>query len=182
MADLLRRDCGVVVRADGAGRTIFGRAVPYSTPTEIDDGSGRYTEIFAPGAFARSIRERGEKIRLFVQHDQRRLPIGKATELREELDGLHAAFVLPATRDADDALELVRTGVVDGLSVGFVPVRDEKRSGRVVRLEASLREVSLVHSPAYADALVAGVRSTARPSLHVDIARRRLSLLLTDWK
>jgi hypothetical protein len=76
---------------------------------------------------------------------------------------------------------LVRSGTVDAFSVGFMPIRDRRdEDGTVVRLEAALREVSLVAMPAYEGALVAGVRSTTR-SLSVDIARRRLNLILETF-
>lgn len=170
-----------LVRADPSGRTIFGLAVPYNQPTEVNDGFGLYREQFAPGSFKRSISERGGKVKLFTQHDTRRLPIGKATELSERADGLHVAFTVASTRDGDEALELVSAGVVDGFSVGFASLRERKeRDGTVTRLEASLREVSLVHSPAYDGALIAGVRSTdAR--LSTELAARRLALRLKIW-
>lgn len=167
-----------LVRADTAERTMFGTVVPYNAPTEVEDFQGRYVETIAPGAFSRSIRERGGKVRLFTQHDTRRLPIGRASVLEERADGLYAEFTLPRTRDADEALELVATGTVDGFSIGFRPVRDEWSRDRssVKRLEAALMEVSLVHSPAYPSAL-AGVRSQS-PVLTVELARRRLTLAL----
>ena len=170
-----------LVRADTTGRTLFGTVVPYTTPTRIDSPvEGRFDETFVPGAFSRSIRERGSKVKLFTQHDTRRLPIGKVSTLEERADGLYAEFALPRTRDADEALELVATGTVDGFSIGFRPIRDQWSRGRgeVKRLEAALLEVSLVHSPAYPTAL-AGVRGEA--PLSVELAERRLSLILKAW-
>ncbi|GAA4518379.1 HK97 family phage prohead protease [Actinoallomurus oryzae] len=165
------------VRADQNGRTIFGLAVPYGVVSEVNDGYGPYREQFAPGAFTRSIRERGHKVKLFVQHATERLPIGRAVELDERADGLHAAFSVARTRDGDEALELVAAGVVDGFSVGFASLRDRKEADKTVtRVEASLREVSLVHSPAYPDALVGGVRS-ASTTPYLTVARARLELL-----
>lgn len=114
-----------LIRADESGRTVFGLAVPYGVATEIREYGSSYTERFAPGAFARSIEERGSKVRLFVGHESRRLPIGRATELREAADGLHAAFHIPATREGDDALALVRDGVVDSFSVGSKGVQSK---------------------------------------------------------
>jgi HK97 family phage prohead protease len=169
-----------LIRSDGNGRTVFGTAVPYGQTVDIEEFGQSYREQFAPGAFARSIRERGSKVKLCVNHESRKLPIGKATELREAADGLHAAFHVSATRDGDEALQLVRDGVVDSFSVGFRPVRDRRDGNVVVRVEAALMEVSLVGWPAYEGAGVAGVR-TARPALSVDMARRRLELILKTW-
>lgn len=170
-----------LVRADESGRTIYGLAVPYNAPTEVDDGFGTYREQFAPGAFSRSIGERGHKVKLFTQHDTRKLPIGKPADLSERSDGLHVAFSVARTRDGDEALELVSTGVVDGFSVGFAPIRERRESdGTVTRTEAALREVSLVHSPAYDGALIGGVRS-AREPLTTELAAVRLAIRLKAW-
>lgn len=170
-----------LVRADSSGRTVHGLAVPFNVAADVDDGYGVYREMFQPGAFTRSIQERGAKVKLFGQHDTRRFPLGKATALEERADGLHVAFQVAATRDGDEALELVNSGVVDGFSIGFAPRRERTDpDGTVVRLEVALREVSLVHSPAYADALVAGVRSANTP-LSTDLAARRLDLILKTW-
>lgn len=163
------------VRSDGDGRTIFGVVVPYGQVAEVDDGRGPYRESFEFGAFARSIADRSAKIRLFINHDtHRRLPIGRATALEERSDGLHGAFSVSATRDGDEALTLVSDGVVDAFSVGFRPIRERSDAGVVLRTEAALREVSLVSMPAYAGALVGGVRSA--PHLSVEAAQRRLDI------
>lgn len=163
----------------GTGRTVFGRVVPYGQVADIDDRDGYpYRERFEYGAFSRSIQERGKKIRLLIGHDARRLPIGKATEFREERDGLHATFEVAQTSDGDDALELIRQGVVDSFSICFRPIRDRRDDeGTVVRTEAALHEVSLVTFPAYTDALVGGVRSQSQLVIPRSVAERRLRLL-----
>lgn len=144
----------------GAGRTVHGLAVPFGQTAEVQDGYGPpYQERFEYGAFARSIRERCGKIRLFGNHQTRHFPVGKAVELREQSDGLYAAFEIAKTRDGDDALELVHSGTVDSFSVGFRPVRDRQENGVTVRTEVALMEVSLTALPAYDGAGIAGVRS-----------------------
>lgn len=161
----------------GSGRTVFGTVVPYGQVAEVSDGGGRpYQERFEFGAFDRSIRERGSKVRLFDSHNTRRLPIGKAIELREHQDGLHAAFEIAATRDGDDALELVRSGTVDAFSVGFRGVRERWDGDVMVRTEVALMEVSLVGLPAYVGAAIAGVRSQSLVIPRAT-AERRLRLL-----
>ncbi len=57
----------------------------------------------------------------------------------------------------DEVIELVRDGALDSFSVGFSP-KDERRlpDGTVARVEVKLNEVSVVVSPAYAGALIAG--------------------------
>ncbi len=64
----------------GAGRTVFGIAIPYGQVADVSDGDGRVIrERFEFGACRRTISERGSKIKLLAQHDHRRFPIGKAT-------------------------------------------------------------------------------------------------------
>jgi HK97 family phage prohead protease len=163
MSILIRINDGADLEIRGDGRTLHGLAVPYNVPTRISSRlEGQFDETFRPGAFARTIRERGSKVRLHVLHDQTtRLPIGRATELREDPAGLVGEFRVSATRQGDEVLELVRDGALDGLSIGFRPIRDRWTKGRqsVERLEVALNEVSVVATPAYAGARIVGVRA-----------------------
>lgn len=147
----------------GDGRTVVGIAVPFDAPTPIRDASGSYTELFRRGAFAKTIRERGDRVKFLAQHDRRAMPLGRATLLREDAAGLYAEFRVSQTRDGDDALALIRDGALDALSIGFRPVKDVWNRDRsmVERTEARLDEVSAVSFPAYDGALIAGVRTAA---------------------
>lgn len=163
----------------GSGRQVFGTVVPYGEEITVRDFEGEYRERFAPGAFQRSITERGHKLKLLVSHDARlRYPVGRAVELREERSGLFAAFEIANTRDGDEALANVNAGVVDSFSVGFRPIRDRREGDVVVRVEAALLEVSLTGIPAYPGAEIAGVRAE-QLVIPRSIAKARLSLL--DW-
>lgn len=176
--DRLTRATPADLEVRGDGRTVVGIAVPFDAPTPIRDVSGSYTETFRRGAFARTIRERGDKVKFLAQHDRRSLPLGRARVLREDTAGLYAEFRVSATTAGDDALELIRDGALDALSIGFRPVRDRWSADRseVERLEVRLDEVSAVSFPAYESALIAGVRS-GLPTIPAEVARRRLELL-----
>jgi HK97 family phage prohead protease len=164
------------LQADESGRTVFGIVVPFDQTATVDDGSGPYRETFLLGAFARTIAQRGHKVRLHLMHDTARsLPIGKAVELEERPEGLFGAFKVARTQSGDDALTAIREGLAEAFSIGFTSVRQETVGGVVQRREVSLREVSVVHSPAYAGAAIAGIRSQTLLSA-VDY-RRRLQLL-----
>ena len=107
-------------------------------------------------------------------------PVGRAVELREERDGLHAAFeISDTTRDGDDVLTLVRDGIVDSfshrLSRRFGSARDD---GVRVHRKAALSEVSAVTFPAYPGAAIAGVRSQ-QLVIPRAVAQARRSLM--DW-
>jgi HK97 family phage prohead protease len=153
------------IRSGGDGRTVGGLVVPYDTPTEIREMSGSYTETFRPGSFAKTLAERGTKVKLMAEHQRGSLPIGKATNLVETRGGVTGEFYVSRTQAGDDALELVRDGALDSFSVGFEPMKDEWSRDRtsVERVEARLWEVSLVGIPAYQDALITSVRSDEPP-------------------
>jgi len=154
------------IRADSDGRTVAGIVVPFETVARVSDGGAPYDEMFAPGAFTRTIAERGDKVKLLMQHNSAE-PIGRATLLREDAAGLYGEFRVSAVPAGDQALELVRDGVIDSFSVGFAKVKHRKDKGVVVRTEVALREASLVTFPAYDTARITALR-TALESLPDD--------------
>ena len=87
------------------------------------------------------------------------MPLGCATLLREDRVGLYGEFRVSNTTDGNNALELIRDGVLDSFSVGFTPVKHVMEGGVKVRTDVKLREVSVVTFPAYADAVVTGIRA-----------------------
>lgn len=160
--DVLRRTAPPDLSTRGPdGRTIFGIIAPFDEETRVNDGWGPYTEVLKRGAFAKTIREQGDRCKLCVNHDKTvRLPVGRAVSLREDAAGVFGEFRISRTSEGDDALELVRDGVVDSFSVGMIPVKEhEKRPGYVERTEVKLTETSLVSFPAYEGARIAGIRS-----------------------
>lgn len=167
----------IEIRSDGTGRTVHGILVPYNTVARVSDGGPAYEEMFAPGAFARDIEARNgdfRGVKFLYQHDHEQ-PIGRAVELRDDAAGLFGAFRVAKTSKGDEALELLREGVLDSFSIGFRPIDpapgDPIKTGEpVVRTKAGLRETSLVTFPAYAGALVAGVRAIEPEDLHGDAA------------
>ena len=178
---LTRATCAdLSLRDDAAGRTVYGYAVRWDEADEITEGGRRYVETWRRGAFARTLADRGpERVKVLALHDQRRWPLGRLAVGREDGTGLYVEARLSRTRDADEALELVGDGVLDAFSIGFVAYEHGERWSTdrrsVERVEAGLREVSLVAFPALAGALVSGVRSAS--SLPAEAARRRLAML-----
>lgn len=172
---LWRASADLAVRDDG--RTVFGLLMPFGREATVNDGAGPYVESFKRGAFAKTIAERGDKVKLLVNHQKmQRLPIGRATHLREESGGLYGEFRVSRTVEGEEALTLVNDGVVDSFSVGFQPVSERQvKSGHIERTEVKLIETSLVAFPAYEDALIAGVRSLSEDE------RVRLAQLLDEF-
>lgn len=181
MTVLVRTRPDLELRSGGDGRTVFGLAVPFDQITEVSDGRGSYLESFVFGSFTRTLAERGQRVKLLANHDHRRWPIGRPTVLREDPAGLYIEARVSQTRDGDEALELIRDGALDGFSVGFRPIRDRRsRDGVVERTEVGLSEVSIVAFAAYDGAVLAGVRSSD-PHIPLELARRRLDLLIKDF-
>jgi len=137
-------------RADGVIATMYGRAVPYDTPTTI---SG-VEESFAPGAFdpAGVI---GKP--LAWRHDA---PVGVITDASNEPDGLYITANILDTVQGRDAATLAKAGAVRGLSVGFAPLKSlRNKTGSTIRhLSAQLFETSLTHMPAYSSAGISSIR------------------------
>ena len=78
-------------------------------------------------------------------------------------EGLIGEFKLASTPRGEEARTLAADGMVTGLSVGFIPVRNKTTTvnGRqnIQRLEAKLDHVGLVTSAAYTEAKVLAVRA-----------------------
>ena len=146
------------------GRTIHGIVAPFNTYAMVHDTKGPsrpYEERIAPGAFTRSIRERGHKVVLVHEHlHQTTMPIGKATKLEERGQGLYAEFTVARTDRGEEALQLVKDGIMTGFSIraGIGRSKNDSRT-QVTRHELALADVSLTTSPVYDSAGVAGVRS-----------------------
>lgn len=176
MNEILRRDYSdldLEIRSDG--RTVYGLAVPFDRPQRVADmtrsGVVQYDEVFRMGSFAQTIAERGERVKFLLNHDKSTLPLGRALSLREDPAGLVGEFRVSKTRAGEEALELIRDGALDGLSVGFKPathVGDPASGGLVERTSVVLLEVSAVAFPAYDDALIGGVRALDLSIPHQD--------------
>jgi HK97 family phage prohead protease len=149
----------------GDGRTVVGLAAPFGVTTRIGDPMYGFDETIRRGAFARSIRERGDKIKFLAMHNYEALPIGRATLLREDPAGLYGEFRVSKTQAGDEVLELIRDGSLDGLSIGFFPLESGSKwsanRDAVELTEVKLIEVSAVTFPAFETALISGVRSAS---------------------
>lgn len=163
-------------RAEGDGRTIYGIAVPYDVEMRVTSDT---TEVFRQGAFADVVRA-PHRVKLLRGHDAKAYPLGRATLLRETDKGLYAEFKISKTREGDEALELIKDGALDQLSIGFMPLKNRKRpDGVIERIKAHLAEVSLVTFGAYGDfAMVTGTRAEDRASTpRLDAAKEILAKL-----
>jgi HK97 family phage prohead protease len=125
----------------------------YGSVFDVLDSYGDRIEV---GAFAETIRKR--KPKMLWQHDMGD-PIGAWDEVAEDAKGLlmRGRIAVKSTRGRD-AVELVKAGAIDGLSIGF-RVSDYEMEGnnRVIK-SIDLYEVSLVTMPANALATITDIR------------------------
>ena len=77
--------------------------------------------IIKTGAFENTIVEDADRIKILWQHNPD-WPIGKPTLLRENSEGLEFVAELSDTQQANEALELIRDGVIN--EVAFDRVRE----------------------------------------------------------
>ena len=122
----------------------------YASVFGITDSQG---EEVASGAFDVSLKawERsGKKPKLLWQHDYRQ-PIGFWQDIREDSHGLYVkGQLLLELSQGREAYSLLKNGVVDGLSIGFLTVKSRRKEGKngAIKLrvleEVILQEVSLV--------------------------------------
>ncbi|TCK31288.1 hypothetical protein EV667_1396 [Ancylobacter aquaticus] len=118
-------------------------------------------DLILPGAFARSLAERGAGgVRMLFQHDPAE-PIGSWISLHEDSVGLRVRgrLTLDVAR-AREVLALMRAGAIDGLSIGFRTVEGRTDTRTKVRrlFHIDLWEVSIVTFPMQPDARIASVK------------------------
>jgi len=152
---------GLETRDTDDGHYLTGIVAPFQST--YDNQS--YIETFTSSTFDKSTSERGQNIPLLEQHDTSRHPIGMSVRWEKSAEGLIGEFKLAPTPRGEEARTLAATGMVTGLSVGFIPIRNKTSTvnGRqqIARLEAKLDHVGLITTgrQAYSDAKVLSVRA-----------------------
>lgn len=165
-------------------RTFSGYASTFGEPPDFTG------DVIERGSFRDTLAEwksSGRKLPLLDSHETGtiRSVIGYMIEAREDSHGLFTKFLVLPGRDGDEALERVRAGIVDGLSIGYMvgpedhrrPTEAERKNGvRRVLTRIDLREVSLVIAPANDRARVTEKREELSPLERVVRARQRIAL------
>jgi uncharacterized protein len=152
---------GVELRYAGGKPRLAGYAAVFNRDS-LPFGDGLFVERISPGAFKRSLKD--SDIRAFDSHDQSKI-VGRESNgtlsLKEDERGLRVEITPPDTSVGRDLVENVRSGLLDGMSIGFTLSPDavlwdfkSKPAIRHIR-EAGLVEVSVVAIPAFPDTSVA---------------------------
>ena len=119
-----------------------------------------YNEIVEPGAFASSLKGR-RSIKMLWQHDPSQV-IGVWDEIAEDAKGLKVKgrILKDASAKAAEAYALLKAGALDGLSIGYRVLKDDRpENGPRRLLKVDLQEVSIVTFAANEKAKVVTVKS-----------------------
>lgn len=147
-------------QANPESNTITGYAAVFrdaSGNPAISENLGGFREIVAPTAF----NERSGKVLAFYNHDSSQVlgKEGNNLELSVDERGLRFSLVLPDTTTGRDVRELIRTGILSGVSFGFTVNKDSwtvVNNEKIRTLESvTLYEISPTANPAYPDTTVA---------------------------
>jgi HK97 family phage prohead protease len=134
-------------------RTITGLAVPWSPVSAVVSDGTKVS--FLRGAF-----DLEAKPKLLENHDSGQLR-GVITELADSEEGLLFTAKFAKTRASDDAIELVKAGAYDSVSVGATPVKfTMAKDGTMIVSSAIVSEISLVASPAFKDAIITEIAAS----------------------
>ncbi len=149
-------ELNVEIRAGGELRAINeeGEFEGYLTVWDtVDD----YKSTFTRGSFAKTIQERGSKVKIFYDHEHL---VGSSVELREDDYGVFGRGKINRSVDkAEEAYQFMKDGTLEGLSFGFRTTKEGFKDGvREIR-EIELFEYGPVTFPANDKALITGVRA-----------------------
>jgi HK97 family phage prohead protease len=139
---------------EDAPKTITGIAVPWAPASAtVSDG----TKVsFSRGAFDLNMKAP----KLLENHDMGALR-GVVSSLADMPEGLGFTATFAKTGAAADAIELVKAGAYDSVSVGAVPTKFKyDKNGVMVVSKADLIEISLVAQPAFKEALITEIAAS----------------------
>ena len=150
---------------------------------EVDLGK----DAIERGAFRKSLAERGAcGVRMLFQHDPAE-PIGAWKTIREDSRGLYVEGMLAeGVARAREVHQLLKSGALDGLSIGFRTVRAKTDAKSGVRriFEADLWEISVVTFPMLPSARVQNIKNARwfrdKETELVRAMRRAARMMLTE--
>lgn len=143
---------------DFEGRTVEGYAAAFMNRDQAGD-------IIHPGAFRKTLVERGGKVKFLWQHNPTE-PLGKPLEIREDSRGLFIRAAVSNTTRGRDALALLKDEAIEGLSIGYDPIKGgvdytkDEATGETTRnlRELKLWEFSIVTFPCNEEAQVMALK------------------------
>lgn len=143
--------CKLKFDSDSKGN-FEGYASVFNSNDAVDD-------TILPGAFKDSV---GSRVKMFVNHDHRQVPIGTWREMKEDSYGLFAVGSINLDhKDGPSVYSAMKRGDMDGLSIGFTLKQgdyEKKDTGGKLIKSLSLKETSVVTFPCEPKAMITGVK------------------------
>lgn len=145
-----------------SGRIVSGYAMRwYSLSKELyDNEKGEYfKELFTRNSLAESLKSKNQY--LVYAHDPDKIvaQIGQCDfSMVTDRTGLFFSAKMPDTPLANRILREIRIGYIKNISVGFIPIDEERlvvgnKNFRIIH-KAELSEISFAHLPAYTETVV----------------------------
>jgi HK97 family phage prohead protease len=138
--------------ADTERRIISGKVMEYGAIGQTSAGP----VMFEHGSI--QVPNTG-KIKLLAQHEPNN-PIGRAQSFSTQGDFIYGSFKISNSSKGTDYLTLAAEDLVSGLSVGVEVISSLPKDNYLLVTAASLKEVSLVESPAFENAVVTKVAAS----------------------
>jgi HK97 family phage prohead protease len=169
-----RKDSGLGIRDVDSKKSII---VGYASAFGSLDSHG---DIVMKGAFKRTLGHNANRVKSLLHHDPVQI-VGKPMKMSEDEHGLYTETKISDTALGRDLLTLVADGVIDEMSIGFMPVREEYDKETKANLihEVKLVEYSFVTLASNADARIQGLKGTAAVN-EVVASMRRFEKALRD--
>jgi len=116
-------------------------------------------DIVERGAFKRTVDHNAARVKTLMHHDPMQI-VGKPTKMYEDEKGLYTETKVSDTSMGRDLLTLIEDGVIDEMSIGFIPVREEYDSEMKANMlkEVKLVEYSFVSLASNPEARVEGLK------------------------
>lgn len=158
---------------DAKKSTIVGYASKFGN---IDS----HGDIVVKGAFKRTIDHNAKRVKTLLHHDPVSI-VGKPTLMYEDDQGLYTETKVSDTAMGRDLLTLVADGVIDEMSIGYIPVKEEysKEYGANLVQEVKLIEYSFVTLASNESARVVGLKGVAAVN-EVASSMKRMEKALRD--
>ncbi len=117
-----------------------------------------YGDIIENGAFTKTLKENSGRVKVLWQHDTSE-PIGKPIHMEQDSKGLYIKAKISMTDTGRKAMELMRDGVIDEMSIGYDIIKDEYKAKNRMLKELRLWEFSPVTFAANEKARITSAKS-----------------------
>lgn len=153
---LKRKGSGLGIQDVDSKRSIV---VGYASAFGNLDSHG---DIVMKGAFKRTLDHNAKRVKSLLHHDPVQI-VGKPTLMAEDEKGLYTETRISDTALGRDLLTLIADQVIDEMSIGFMPVREEYDKETKANLihEVKLVEYSFVTLASNSDARIQGLKGAA---------------------